>query len=56
MTLHFFTAEYDERAGRWVYTVPVLGRRYLRKWFWIDLVRVRVHSEWLGASPRLWDD
>ncbi len=37
--LNFFVATFDEDTGSWTYALRDIAARYVKSWFWIDLVR-----------------
>jgi hypothetical protein len=38
MILVFFTAQYDELQGVWLFHVKTVAKAYSRRWLWVDLV------------------
>jgi hypothetical protein len=39
LVLNFFVATFDEDTGSWTYALRDIAARYVKSWFWIDLVR-----------------
>ncbi len=50
MGLVFLTALFDEKRGRWAFTLSDIAKKYSQRWFWIDLVRYGVSVKMTAAG------